>query len=242
MGIAWLRAVSMGMVIGSMSVFYTSPCCSTILNMKHLLYIAHIGINMSDRPAKLARLQNLRDRLPFISQSALCSLLKLAHEEELPEIHNRKALREARDAKSHAPTPYGTVCQIVQLLGEDGTHIPVEVQHPFAMLHQACLTSKPLSGLMKRCIEQHPPSLAKPWSLVLYTDEITPGNQLAYKSHRKFWAIYWSVLEWGPQVLSDEDMKQTSMYRCSEHAHAQHACDMLSANYEMLQHRRLMCL
>ena len=173
---------------------------------------------MSDRPAKLARLQGLRDRLPYVSQSALSAILKIAQHDELPDIHNRRALRDARDSKAQAATPYGPICQIVELLGEDGKQVPVEVQHPFAMLHHACLTSKPLSALMKRCIEKRPPSLAKPWSLVLYADEVTPGNQLAYKSHRKFWAVYWSVLEWGPQVLSDEDLKRTSTLMHNVHA------------------------
>ena len=164
---------------------------------------------MAERPTKLARLQCLRDRLPYISQSALAAILKAARDEDLPE-GNRQDFREARDAVSHTSTPYGPICQVINIpVADGGDPMPIEVQHPIAMLYQSCLLSRPLSALIRRCVEQRPPTLARPWSLVLYADEVTPGNQLGYKNKRKFWAIYWSVLEWGPQALSDEDRRQT---------------------------------
>ena len=49
------------------------------------------------------------------------------------------------------------------------------------------------------------PALLEPWRLVLYADEILPGNQLVYTSGRKLWGFYWSVLEWGSAALADED-------------------------------------
>ena len=160
---------------------------------------------------KLARLQSLRDRLPYISQSALSALLKVAREEELPIVGHRDDFRMARDSLSRTLTPYGPVCQTINVpKANGGEMMSIEVQQPFAMLYQSCLTSRPLTALIRRCAGKHPPSLSNPWSLILYADEITPGNQLGYKNQRKFWAIYSSVLEWGPQVLSDEDWAKHS--------------------------------
>ena len=45
-----------------------------------------------------------------------------------------------------------------------------------------------------------------PWSLILYADEILPGNQLAYKNKRKMWGIYWTILNLGSAALSDEEL------------------------------------
>ena len=168
--------------------------------------------SMAERPEKLARLQSLRDRLPFISQSALHSILQIAKREELPDIGHRGELRHARDAIAHTMTPYGKICQTLPLRNLSGAEISVEFQNPFAMLHHSCSTSRALTSLMKRCVEKQPPSLARPWNIVLYADEVTPGNQLAYKNSRKFWAVYWSVLEWGPRALADEDAKQTGIH------------------------------
>ena len=170
--------------------------------------VAIFRSSMAERPTKLARLQSLRDRLPFVSQSALHAILKIAKDEELPDISSRCDLRDARDAVARVLTPYGELCQIVKLRGADGPEIPIQIQSPFAMLHHTCANSRPLTALMKWCIEKQQPTLGKPWNIVLYADEVTPGNQLAYKNSRKFWAIYWSVLEWGPQALADEDRRQ----------------------------------
>ena len=175
---------------------------------------------MAERHTKLARLQSLRDRLPFISQSALHAILKIAKDERLPEISTRCDLRDARDAVARTVTPYGNICQTVNLRMSDGTEISVEIQNPFAMLHHSCSSSRQLSALIRRCVEEQQPSLAKPWNIVLYADEVTPGNQLAYKNSRKFWAIYWSMLELGPQALADEDTRQTEHIDSHRHLHS----------------------
>ena len=89
---------------------------------------------MEGRPAKLARLQALRDRLPYISQSALASVLKIAQNEPLP-TGSRNDIKDARDTTARASTPYGNVCQPVKLKTKTGADMVVELQHPFAMLY-----------------------------------------------------------------------------------------------------------
>ena len=168
----------------------------------------HLGSNMEGRPAKLARLQALRDRLPYISQSALAAVLRIAQQEPLPS-GTRNDIRDARGSMSTTNTPYGKLCQVLKLKSSDGTEIEVEIQHPFAMMYHACKTSKSFSSLIQRTLYSNAPTLASPWHIIMYTDEITPGNQLGNRNQRKIWAIYWSVLEFGPAVLSDEDTVYT---------------------------------
>lgn len=38
----------------------------------------------------------------------------------------------------------------------------------------------------------------QPWQMILYTDEIVPGNPLAPANSRKVWAWYMTFLEFGP--------------------------------------------
>ena len=161
--------------------------------------------SMEHRQTKLARLRSLRDRLPYISQSALAAVLQIAKKEPLPSGH-RKDLKAARDEVAKIHTPYGTLHRTIKLPHRvGGEDISVEMQDPFAMMYHCCETSRPFSALVSRCVAARPPTLATPWNIIFYTDEVSPGNQLGYKHPRKLWAIYWSVLEFGPEVLSDED-------------------------------------
>jgi hypothetical protein len=52
---------------------------------------------------------------------------------------------------------------------------------------------------------EHPPSVEKPWRLVLYADEVVPGNQLSHDNRRKVWVVYYSFLEFGSAALAREE-------------------------------------
>ena len=59
--------------------------------------------------------------------------------------------------------------------------------------------------LQKRLQLKHPTE-DDPWSLILYTDEVTPGNALATQTSRKVYAIYYSFKEMGAAALACEDV------------------------------------
>ena len=84
---------------------------------------------------------------------------------------------------------------------DEGNDITMEIAHPCAMLYHVSLVSASFSAIVLRTAQHTPPTLTEPWHIILYTDEILPGNQLAYKSRRKMWAVYWSVLEFGAAIL-----------------------------------------
>ena len=97
----------------------------------------------------------------------------------------------------------------------------LEVQHPFAMLCHARRHSATLSRLVARKHSAAPSSPARPWGICLYADEILPGNQLAHKSSRKMWGVYWSFLEFA-EALSDED-RHGKLLHAGVHMHGQMA-------------------
>ncbi len=143
----------------------------------------------------------LRSTVPFISQSALSSILAFAAKENLPTIKTRRAVRQARDSFVATPTPYGPLHTRLQIAG----NVSTEIQNPFGILHYVCRHSASFSSMVARTFAEHPVTPANQWTIVLYADEISPGNQLAYKHERKSWAIYWSFAEFGP-YLSQEDL------------------------------------
>ena len=46
-------------------------------------------------------------------------------------------------------------------------------------------------AIMEECLQP-----GRPMTIILYVDEVSPGNPLRPRSDRKFQAIYWFVLEW----------------------------------------------
>ena len=160
---------------------------------------------MEGSAAKRARIQSLRARLPYVSQSALASILEIAATEALPEHTSRHTVRRARDSIKDIRTPYGNLHQHIEVQNSRGDVVKLEVQHPLAFLYHACTLSAGLSRLVARTAAAAMPTPMHPWHVIMYIDEILPGNQLAYKSGRKMWCCYWSVLEFGSAALSHED-------------------------------------
>lgn len=163
---------------------------------------------MTEPPAKLAKLQLFRSKLPYLSHTALAAVLKAARSEPLPDVCSRRSVGRARDETVQELTPYGKLHQSITVETADGGQTSFEVQHPLAMFYKACGVSESFGSLVSRTVDACPPSVAAPWSIVLYADEILPGNQLSYKSARKVWGFYWTVLEFGSAVHSDEVVGQ----------------------------------
>ena len=168
------------------------------------------------RPRKCARVSQLQSTLPFLSGRALSALLTQLSPEDLQSGRTANAirhnLREERDAIVKSSTPFGPLHQTITAKTKDGT-LPIEVQHPLAMLHYLSARSSSLADLISRAAAANPPSHSRPWHIVLYTDEVLPGNQLAHKTQRKSWHWYWSIAEWGAAALADEVYKHAHKHK-----------------------------
>ena len=159
-----------------------------------------------ERAEKLRRLNNFRRSLPHASASALSAILGAIQKDGLPEGSvSRPTLRQARDQLMKDTTPYGTVVQLLELSGKDGVTRAVPIANPFALIYSAVRDCAPFREFMKLKLEEQPPSPDAAWSLVLYSDEVTPGNPLSTNNKRKFHAVYFSFLEFGTNALSREE-------------------------------------
>ena len=140
-----------------------------------------------------------------MSASALSDTLRAVRDEGLPELHNRNHLREARESVAMQETPFGPVVQHVEVVDAHDTLVRLPCAHPAALLYAAVIASASLATLFESRMNACPPSPEHPWNLVLYSDEVTPGNPLHTHNMRKFWGVYFTFLEFGPHATSREE-------------------------------------
>ena len=167
-----------------------------------------MSLSKRARADELAKVTSLKARTPYISQSAFGALLRITKQEHLPQVSTRKAIREARNKHVTMATPYGPVHQRIDL----GGGVSAEVQHPMAMLYAASASSPAFAVLLRRALSRFPCSPVSPWELILYTDEVSPGNQLAYAHERETWAWYWPFIGYGQSLPPDDVRTHTHIY------------------------------
>ena len=147
--------------------------------------------------SKLRRLAELRYRLPHMSQGALAALCQEAAVGGLPDHVRRKGIRGARDDIAARKTPNGPLHCTIQIPRKSGRPYELELQDPMPMLCASMASSPPFANLVNDTLQMRPSSPLEPWHLILYSDEITPGNALAYDNERKSVACYYSIAEFG---------------------------------------------
>ena len=179
-------------------IFFSDQVC----NISHSLATLH----QMDRAAKLRKLNDFRRRLPHCSASALASVLADIQENGLPDGDiSRVAMKDARNLQNNAHTRYGPILQSITLIDKDNAEAVLYIAHPMALLVTIVSDCEKFASFFHRKLRAHPCSHDNPWNLVLYTDEVTPGNPLATMNKRKFQAIYWTFLEFGNAALSREE-------------------------------------
>ena len=159
------------------------------------------------REAKLRRLNALRRRLPYASASAISALLDDVAEHGIPDSHSRRDIRESRDAIVNTKTPFGPLLTELSLIPDvDGDENPTLcIAHPLAMIWYATFKLQAWQKLFLDRLATHPSTQDAPWSLIMYSDEVTPGDPLSANIGRKVQCIYYSFLELGTAALSRED-------------------------------------
>ena len=141
--------------------------------------------------------------MPAMTQRALGAVLSYARKNPLPEC-GRGAIRIARDTVADQMTPHGPLVGEVSLKKKNGSDLKLEVCMPKAMLHVAAGCAM-LSTLLLETLSAYPCSAEEPWSMVVYQDEITPGNVHKQDNQRKMLGVYWTILEFTAAAISKED-------------------------------------
>ena len=90
----------------------------------------------------------------------------------------------------------GKVCW-ASAVTTDGTRVNIPFISPLALLYVAYNQADGFKALMQNTLIENWSSQAAPWKLVLYSDEVVPGNHLGVHVARKVWVIYYSFMEFG---------------------------------------------
>ena len=159
-----------------------------------------------DRESKLRRINEFRRRKSYCSASVLAQILTDVKQNGLPDLTDRHAMRKARDfITSNADGGYGPIIRHIECHLITGGTKSLPIADPFASLAAAIEQCASFRVFLKTQLNLHPPSPEKPWNIILYSDEVTPGNPLSVSNTRKFQSVYLSFLEFGVNALSHEE-------------------------------------
>ena len=163
----------------------TTPSCST-----------------TSRPAKFARLESLRRKSPYVSQSALAGIIADIRDNGLPDNTSRASMQRATQLSLEQHDQYGPLLEKLQLPNSKGGSTTVYVTNVATYL-AALYRSDSYRDLLLRAFALHPCSYQKPWGLCIYSDEIVPGNVLGPAS-RKPWGVYANFVQNSLEDLGNE--------------------------------------
>ena len=106
----------------------------------------------------------------------------------------KRRMSTAQTKHTDAATPYGPVCQEIDI------GVPSfgrwRICHPLALIWYLAHISTVFANMMSEC---NVDGVAN--RLILYIDEVCPGNLLRPEKSRTLQAIYWGFLEWPQHVL-----------------------------------------
>eukprot|EP00438_Fugacium_kawagutii_P017417 Skav234034 [mRNA] locus=scaffold2485:5120:7207:+ [translate_table: standard] len=154
----------------------------------------------SKRP-KLEQLQKFKAKLPAHSQAALAAIVEEIKESGLPEASSEKEQREARRLliqDSHGGG-LGPLIQQMPMLTSQGSHVQLAIANFLVFIQALFARGGSFHAMLRSKFSQNPSSIDRPWSLILYLDEVIPGNVLG-RAERKSWAFYASFLQFGDQL------------------------------------------
>ena len=138
----------------------------------------------------MAKLQNFKAKLPNHSQAALHAILAEVKDQGLPEYTSSDHQRQARQQllEDCHGGGLGPLLQSAQLDTSNG-HQPMVFCHLLVYLIALYARGGSFQKLLQAKHYQTPSSVERPWSMILYLDELIPGNVLG-RAERKSWAFY----------------------------------------------------
>lgn len=123
------------------------------------------------------------------------TLMKLKKQGLLEAGATRRELRDAAEHHAKQNTPYGKVVQKVELGLPNLKYL--DVVNPFAFLAYVTSISSAFAAMMKDCCRP-----GVPLRLVIFADEMNPGNPFRPEKGRLLQCVYWAFVDWPAHVLS----------------------------------------
>lgn len=141
----------------------------------------------------------------FISQAGIAEVLQaVAETGKVPTAASKSTVKRRRDAAVDLETPYGKLLCHFDLPLEDGQVVSLPYCNPAAFLYHSSRNFPRMQSLLDTAQRNKPNSMASKWQLILYMDEVSPGNQLKVTNRRKLQAIYYAIKQYGGLQLTQE--------------------------------------
>ena len=145
-------------------------------------------------------------RKHYVSQSALEALLNELKEAPLPEAGSRRTIKRARDEHVQVQTPFGSlITDIAVKLQKDESQVKLPVLNLPAFLWHLCHELPQFAAFVQTRMHVHPNGPDRAWTMTLYSDEISPANQLKASNSRKVHGFYVTFDQFGPEARCRED-------------------------------------
>ena len=112
------------------------------------------------------------------------------------ERSTRYMLQRSAIEHGQAQTPYGRVVQMIRLPMQK-SHFDWEYCNPFAYLYYISTLAVGFGKVMKECVRP-----GRHIDIIVYIDEVCPGNPLRFEQARKLQSIYWCILQWPEWLIS----------------------------------------
>ena len=179
-----------------------------VLTTSVQVFILLIALELVAGCCKSPRMSRLVDlgRRKYVSVSGLAGVLKDIKENGMPDTISRSSIKRARDQEFDSyDTAYGAVLKTITAgTDKEGNPCTFWFADARACLYYMITESPKLADFFREKLKATPCSIDNPWSIVVYNDEIAPGDQLQHHNARKTQAFYYSFLEFGADALSSE--------------------------------------
>eukprot|EP00438_Fugacium_kawagutii_P024642 Skav216075 [mRNA] locus=scaffold1111:21114:23159:+ [translate_table: standard] len=143
-------------------------------------------------------------RHSFVSQSGVIAVLQSVKEHGIPDTISRRALKRARkDALATDLLPFGELFHTIDVDMTDGSLQQFPVLNPLAWLHLLLTTIEEFRQYFFALIDSTGCDYTHPWDIVLYCDEISPGNVLKPTNNRKLVGWYWTFWQFGKRIHTE---------------------------------------
>lgn len=130
------------------------------------------------------------------TKTALLSTLQSLKDHGMLDVDvSRGDLKRAAEHHANQQTPYGAVVQKIELNAPRLKYL--DIVHPFAFLYYLTKISAHFAQLMYECCRDN----VNPLRLIVYADEMTPGNPFRPEKTRTLQCIYWAFVDWPAHVL-----------------------------------------
>ena len=144
-------------------------------------------------------------RKSFVSQHGLAEVLRAVKEaDSLPAGISQSSVKRAREKRMSADTPFGPMIKQWKLGNKTGGEIAIDYLDPAACLWHRLNSCELFRSFMLQMLDRKQATINSRWGIVLYSDEVSPGNQLKVTNARKLQTFYWSFREFGTSLTRED--------------------------------------